>query len=154
MNVMPEWNIKLVGDGILKESLISMARSNNLKRIEFLNFQDSIPLIDESAILCLTSNIEGLPTTFIEAMSLGVVPIGFDSFSTIYEMIDNWENGVIIPAFDLKKYAEALIKLMTDNDLRYQMALSAQSKVKQYDVSLVADKWINLFVSDNILIDK
>ena len=74
----------------------------------------SIPYIDRARILCLTSVIEGLLTVFTEAMSLGVIPIGFDSFNAIYDMIDDGIDGFIIPDNNYEQYAETILRPMKD----------------------------------------
>lgn len=148
---IPEWNLIIVGDGPTRQKNEELAKNLSLERIEFLGFQKSIPIIDKSSILCLTSNIEGLPTVFMEAMTLGVVPIGFDSFSAIYDMIDNWENGVIVPAFDLDKYAEMLIQLVRNDNKRFEMARLAQIKVRQYHINIIGEKWLDLFKQLDLL---
>lgn len=148
---LPKWNLVLVGDGETRLENESFVKEQALERVEFLGVQKSIPIIDESAILCLTSNIEGLPTVFMEAMSLGVVPIGFNSFSAIYDMIDDNVNGVIIPAFDEELYAKALIQLALNENQRFHMAEMAQQKVNQYDIGEVGRKWLCLFKKLNLL---
>lgn len=148
---LPDWKLLLVGDGETREENENLTKTLGLERVEFLGYQKSIPIIDESAILCITSNIEGLPTVFIEAMSLGVVPIGFDSFSAIYDMIDNNVNGIIIPAFDEELYANALIQLALDENLRYRIAEMAQQKVNQYNIEEIGKRWLCLFKELNLL---
>lgn len=49
----------------------------------------------------MTSIWEGLPMTLIEAMHYGCVPIAFDSFAALYDLIDNGNNGFIIPNNDI-----------------------------------------------------
>lgn len=146
-----DWNLVIVGDGETREEDEALAKTLKLERVEFLGYQKSIPIIDESSILCLTSNIEGLPTVFMEAMTLGVVPVGFDSFSAIYEMIDNNVNGIIIPAFDEELYANALIQLALNENFRYHMAEMAQRKVNQYNIEQIGKRWLYLFKELNLL---
>lgn len=142
---LPDWNMVLVGDGPLKNQIENLAKDLCLERISFIGYTSSIPVIDESAIICLTSNIEGQPTVFMEAMQLGVVPIAFNSFSAINAMIDNEVNGVIVPAFDIQLYADKLVELASDEDKRCLMGLNAINKVKQYDISYVGRLWLSIF---------
>lgn len=139
------WKLVLVGEGETREDDENLAKILKLERVEFLGYQKAIPLIDESSIICLTSNIEGQPTVFMEAMTLGVVPIGFDSFSVIYDMIDNNVDGVIVPAFDEDLYANSLMQLAQNENLRYYMAEMAQRKVNQYNIEEIAKRWLSLF---------
>lgn len=145
MSILPDWEMVIVGDGPERISLESLAVDLDLHRIQFCGFQKSISYIDKASILCLVSNFEGFPLVFLEAMSLGVVPVGFDSFSAIHDMINNGVNGIIVPSFDLDKYSASLINLAQNDQLRFRMAKEAQIKVKQYEVTNVAPLWYNLF---------
>ncbi len=148
---LPDWNLLIVGDGETRTDDESLVKTLNIDRVKFLGYQKSIPIIDESSILCLTSNIEGQPTVFMEAMTLGVVPIGFDSFSAIYDMIDNNVNGIIVPAFDEDLYANVLMQLAQNENLRCHMAEMAQQKVNQYDIEKIGKRWLCLFKELSLL---
>lgn len=145
MNVLPDWEMVIVGDGPEKGKLELLSVSMDLQRISFCGVQKAIPYIDRASILCLVSNFEGFPLVFVEAMSLGVVPIGFDSFSAIHDIIDNGINGVIIPSFDLNLYSSSLIELASDEQFRCKMAQESQKKIKQYEVKKIASLWYNTF---------
>lgn len=54
-------------------------------------------------------------------------------------------NGIIIPAFDLNQYAEALRQLAFDSERRFCLAMNAQTKVRQFDMSVVSEMWVHLF---------
>lgn len=142
---LPDWKLVLVGDGELMPYCLDFAKTHHLQRVEFRGALNARPFINQASILCLTSAIEGLPTVFTEAMAMGVVPIGFDSFSAIHDMIDNWVNGVIIPAFDEQRYADALIELATNAELRYRISKSAIDKVQQYNINNIAPLWLEVF---------
>ena len=95
-----EWSLLIIGDGPERAYLESIAKNNNLERVPFMGRVKSIDYIDSAKILCLVSNFEGLPTVFLEAMRLGVVPVGYDTFPAIYDIIDNKKSGFIIPVED------------------------------------------------------
>ena len=145
MDVIPDWELHIVGDGPKRTELENLAQQLVLRDVEFCGYQPALPLIDQAAILCLVSNVEGFPTVFTEAMSLGVVPIGFDSFSAIYDMIDHGKNGMIIPCFDYERYADALVALAKDDQMRIRMAEAAKQKVKEYNIPRIASMWKDLF---------
>lgn len=142
---LPDWNLIIVGDDSKREECRSIIERRKLKRTEIKEYQMAIPLIDQASILCLTSVIEGLPTVFTEAMSLGVVPIGFDSFRAIYDMIEDGKNGFIIPNNDYRQYAETLYRLASDDRLRQQMAQHALSKKDKYSIESIAPLWLETF---------
>lgn len=142
---LPEWELILVGNGSKFEECHEIITSKGLKRVIMAGWQMAIPYIDESSLLCLTSVIEGLPSVFIEAMALGVVPIGFDSFAAIHDMIDNGKNGYIIPEDDYERYAGTIIALATDDALRHKIATTAQNTISKYDIDHIAPLWVEVF---------
>ena len=148
---VPDWEFHLIGEGSQMSFCKELSVKLNLKRIKFLGYKNSRPLIDHASILCLTSVIEGFPTVFLEAMQMGVIPIGFDSFSAIYDMIDNWENGVIIPAYNIDLYKDSLLKLMLDGKKRVEMGKKAQVKVEKYRISNIVPLWNSVFKEIGVL---
>lgn len=148
---LPDWQLTIVGDGAERERYEQTVRTEQLERVSFLGEQPAIPYIDRAAILCLVSNFEGLPTVFTEAMTLGCVPVGFDSFSGIHEMIDHAENGIIVPAFDTAQYAAELKRLATDAPFRERLARGAMQKSGRFDNGLVVDLWEKLFNEISVL---
>lgn len=148
---IPEWELQIIGDGSMRKDYEKMCRRLALPRVSFQGHQESKIFIDKASVLCLVSNFEGLPTVFMEAMTLGVVPIGFDSFSAIYDLIDHQKNGIIVPAFDLDQYAVELKRLAINNEARIKMAQEAQEKVKKYDVENVSGLWLELFKDFQLL---
>lgn len=148
---LSDWTFVIVGDGPMELKYKQLAYSIGLERVIFEGYQDAIPYIDRASILCLSSNIEGLPTVFVEAMSLGVVPIGFNTFSAINDMIDNGINGYIIPAFNIEEYAQTLKQIALDNTLRCELAYEAQKKAWKYDIENVGKLWLDLFSDTNVI---
>ena len=82
--------------------------------------------------------------TLIEAMSFGCVPILFDSYVVASEIVDNGKNGFLIDAFDERKFASILAKLMVTSDIS-GLQKEAVEKVKIFSTDRIASKWFNLF---------
>ena len=82
---------------------------------------------------------------FTEAMSLGVIPIGFDSFNAIYDMIDDGVDGFIIPDNNYEQYAATILRLAGDDTLRCQIAHKAQTRKSRYDIEHVGPLWMDTF---------
>ncbi|MCS3051772.1 glycosyltransferase [Parabacteroides johnsonii] len=146
-----EWSLLIVGDGPERAYLESIVKNNNLERVQFVGRVKSIDYIDSAKILCLVSNFEGLPTVFLEAMRLGVVPVGYDTFPAIYDIIDDKKNGFIIPFEDEPHYVKTLFSIMNDDLFRQDLARRAKLKSKKFSVESIAKKWIDVFVSLDLL---
>ena len=139
-----DWNLQILGDGPERKSLEELSRKLGLKRCEFLGFVDVKPYLSSASILAMTSSSEGFPMVILEAGTYGVVPIAFDVSEGIRSLIDNGVSGVLIQSFDSNEYAIRLAELMTDNEKRQTMANHARERTKAFDVSLIANKWIEL----------
>lgn len=148
---IPEWQLRIVGDGAEKQNCVRLAESLGLKNVHFEGFQNAVPYIQQAAIVCLVSNAEGLPMVFMEAMTLGTVPVGFNSFSAIYDMIEDRKNGIIVPAFDLDQYADRLVELAQDDSFRCELARNARIAVEKFDISKVGELWFRVFQELNLV---
>ena len=95
----------------------------------------------------MTSKSEGFPLTLNEAMQYGVVPLAFDSFASIRDIINDSENGYIIPEMDMKTYSDKLLGLMTDAQLRRSMAMNALNSCKRYLPERIGNMWWKLLNS-------
>lgn len=146
-----EWSLLIIGDGPERAYLESIAKNNNLERVQFMGRVKSIDYIDSAKILCLVSNFEGLPTVFLEAMRLGVVPVGYDTFPAIYDIIDNKKSGFIIPFEDEDYYVKTLFSIINDDLFRQNLARRAKLKSEKFSVENIAKKWIDIFVSLDLL---
>lgn len=144
---VPDWKLTIVGDGLEKSNCMQLAEALDLKNIHFEGFQNAKPYLYRASIISLVSNAEGLPMVFMEAMTMGTIPIGFNSFSAIYDMIEDGKNGIIIPAFNLDLFASRLIELMQNDLLRFELAQNAQIAVRKFDILHVGESWLNLFKS-------
>jgi len=76
-------------------------------------------------IFALPSFIEGLPIAILEAMALGIPPIGTNVFG-IPEAIRNGETGILIPPGDPASLASAILRLVADPALRKGLGDAAQ----------------------------
>lgn len=100
-----------------------------------------------SAICCLTSTREGLPMSLLEAESYGCALLAFDSFSAIYDIIEDNVNGYIIPAYDLNYYSERLLLLTENKDILHRFFEASISRSKDFDIQIIAERWKDLFHS-------
>lgn len=139
----PDWQMVVVGDGSEKSSLVR--KSKSLERISFVGFQEPGEWYRKSAIFCLTSNFEGWPMVLAEAMVNGVVPLAFDSFASVHDIIDDGRNGFLVTPFRINEYAEKLAKLMDDDAQRERMRGNCLHDVQQYSKGNIVNKWEQLF---------
>jgi glycosyltransferase involved in cell wall biosynthesis len=142
--IYKDWELTIVGDGPDMERSKKMAR--NLPRINFKGWQDPQNYYLNSPIFLMTSSYEGFPTTLIEAQNCGCVPVVMDSFLSLQDIVENDENGFIVPNKDKEAFIEKVCMLMDNIELREKMAKNAMDSCKKFDVGKIAKEWENLFM--------
>lgn len=140
-----DWHFDIVGDGSKLEELKVLANEKQLSNIHFHGFKDPKPFLEKAKVLCMTSSFEGYGMVLVEAQAYGVVPIAFNSFSSLSSIIEDDANGVVIPPFDLTDYIEKLSLLLQNDSKRLQMALYGQQTVGKFMPDIIAQEWLNLF---------
>ena len=141
----PEWRLRIVGDGPDVGMLRELAGTLGLERVSFEGFCAPAPYYRDAAIFCMTSAFEGFPMVLLEAAAFGCVPVAFDSYAAVRDIIDDGENGVLVSAFDLDAYTETLAQLMRDDALRERLALAARGRVAEFSPDKIAARWEALF---------
>ena len=137
----PQWKLIIVGDGPDVGIYKSLVKSENIK---FKGYQDPREYYEKASIFCMTSIFEGFPMCLTEAMQFGCVPVAFDSFSAVYDIIKPGETGELVKSFDKKEYVGKLIHLIDDETYRKKLSKNAFQYVKRYDIANILPKWIEL----------
>lgn len=143
----PDLTLKIVGDGYMRDRLKSKAQKLKLNNCEFLGFQTPQPYYNEASVFCLTSAYESFGLVLVEAMAFGCVPIAFNSFETVTDIISDGEDGILVSPFDVEVYAQKIIMLMEDNFRRMELAEKAVQKSKHFRTEIIMPKWIDLIES-------
>ena len=141
------WTLKIVGAGPDEQYYKNLVKELGLKNVEFCGRQQPKPYYEESAIFLMTSPNEGWGLTLTEAQQFGCVPIAFDSFSSLKDIITDEVNGFIIPNNDIEIYTKRIIELMTNHTLRCEMAKNAIELSKRYELDKVIQKWESLLIN-------
>ena len=108
----PEWELKFVGDGELCSFMEKRIVRKKLPRVTIEGNKPSEPYYEESSILCLTSNYEGWGMVLTEAMQYGVVPVSFNSYHSVEDIIIPERNGMLVKPFDLNEYADSVVNCL------------------------------------------
>ena len=144
---MPDWRLDIFGQGEWKEMLQGMIDERGL--------QDTVRLNDptrnigkeysESSMLVMSSHYEGFPMVMIEAMACGLPAVCFDFKCGPRDIIVEGENGLIVPDGNVEALAEAMVRLMKDDELRKRMGENAKKVVEKYSEDRVMGLWVNLY---------
>lgn len=144
-----DWKLTIVGDGVERKNVEKQVVEYGLKRVSFEGFQQPKPYYERASILLLTSEYEGFPLVLAECMSFGVIPVVYDSYSAVRDIIDDGKDGVVIPyeknGYDADKAAGMLALVMQNDSLRDTMAHAAIDKSKAYSVERIYQEWLRTF---------
>lgn len=127
----PDVHYVIVGTGILEPELKELVSSLKLENfVHFVGHVKNSKVLEfaKGAVFSILSSIEmpnkdkeGLPTCFVESMSLGTPCIG-TNYSGTPELIDHEENGMLTAEKDVEDIAEKMKKL-------YDMVKSDENKI-------------------------
>lgn len=137
----PDWTLKIIGDGPDRFKIEKL--SSKCENIQILGFQDPEPYYREASILCMTSNFEGFGLVLIEAMSKGCVPIAFDSFSALHDILD--DDKLKVTPFSESEYIEKLSALMNNPALLLELQTACYGWLEKFKIHRICDKWEKLF---------
>ena len=137
-----DWKLIIIGDGEDKKNLTNLA--NGIKNIEFTGFLEPYEYYQRASIFCMTSIFEGFPMCLTEAMQFGCVPIAFDSFPAIHDIILPQQTGELVCPFSKREYIQKITYLMQNDSYRNELSRKAFNHVKKYDIKKIVECWINL----------
>ena len=136
------WSLCIVGGGPSLSSYERKAKSMKLERCIFTGPCNNVrEFYDKAKIFLMTSMFEGLPMTLIEAQNSGCVPIVFDNFAAVHDIIDG-SNGIVVPSNHIKEFIASVEKLINNENLLQEMSNKAiASCARTFNISSVMELW-------------
>lgn len=157
-NDFPDWRLTIIGDGIERKNIEKQVKELKLKHVHFVGFQKPEPYYERASLLLLTSEYEGFPLVLAECMSFGVVPVVYDSYSAVGDIINNKIDGITIPyhssGYDANEAAQSIKAIMISDCNRDKMAIAAIEKSKCYAINSIYDNWEKTFNTIKKELDK
>jgi colanic acid/amylovoran biosynthesis glycosyltransferase len=146
----PAVELAIVGDGPLKASLQSLAKSLGLEhRVRFLGalpHAQVMAWMRKAAMLVLpsvrtsTGRVEGLGMVLLEAAATGVPAVG-SRIGGIPEGIAGGQTGFLVPEKDPEALAQRMADLLDDSALRRVMGVRARGFVEgRFDIRRQTEK--------------
>ncbi len=149
--VHPDWHLHIYGKK--KPELQLSELTKTLKIEKSVSFFDPVKNISNvyknSSIFTLSSRYEGFGMVLTEAMVHGVPCVSFDCPYGPSDIVDHSENGFLIPNGDVKGFSDAIIQLISNTTLRYDMGKAAKEKAMVFKPEKILNTWDTLFRSLN-----
>lgn len=130
----------ICGSGVEKESLVSLVNKLGLKKnVKFLGYRRDIDnILSMSDCFVFPSLQEGLPVAILEAMVAGL-PVICSNIRGNRDLIKHGQGGYIVKHQSVKKYADYIIKLGSDNNRVKEFGDYNQVSAKKYDQRIVEE---------------
>lgn len=142
---LEDWEFVLVGQGRDMDYYQYLVKKWNLQRVVFTGRQHPMEYYRAASIFLMTSTAEGWPMVLAESIQMGVVPVAFDSFASVGEIIQDGYNGYIVPNEDVDAMCEKVIDLMKRDELRKTMARNAVLFSHKFELPSIVEQWRSLF---------
>ena len=136
-----EIQVVLVGTGPLERAVRDDARSLGLMdRVIFAGSRDDVAeLLPAFDVFALSSRNEGLPISLLEAMTAGV-PCVATSVGGVPEVIDDGNEGLLVPPGDGIALADALSTLLCAPELRNAISARGARAARRFDITAAAGR--------------
>lgn len=147
VDLLPDWDLHIVGEGECRKELEWQISSLNLKkRVSLVGAVSDIEnRYLSSQLFVMTSLYESFGLTTVESLSYGLPVIAFSDCSGINTLVKNNVNGILVKTDTSREnaLADALFLLMSNNELR--VSLSDNCELLQgYEINEVTDCWEKL----------
>lgn len=143
----PNWGLEIIGNGPDKDRLQKLIDGLGLK--SKVKLSPATSTIQEkyltAGIYAMTSRYEGLPMVLLEAQACGLPIISYDCKCGPKDIINDGIDGYIIPMGNRQLFADKLLELIKDQELRQRMGNAAVASSKRFDEERIMKLWTSLF---------
>lgn len=134
----PDWKLAFAGNPYLKEGINELTDGQKLvselgileqvKWLGWISGEAKDTVFNESSIYCLASVGEGFPMGVLDAWAYGI-PCVVTPVGGIPDIVHDGVEGLIVPVGDAAALAEALEKLITNDEVRRSIVRSTDRYV-------------------------
>ncbi|CEG12661.1 putative Glycosyl transferase, group 1 family protein [groundwater metagenome] len=150
-NEIPNINLHIVGhinSEVYYSSLIDYVRKNNLeKNVIFkigLNNEEAKNEFSECLVFVFPSIAESFGIVLAEAGACGK-PVVASNVGGIPYVVEDNKNGFLVECENAEKFAEKILLLLNDKNLRMKMGNAWQEKAKEFSNKEIVKKYYELY---------
>lgn len=141
----PDYELKIFGDGALREELEIFASSLGAgDKIRLMgNDINAIKQVAQGEIFVLSSRMEGMPNALMEAMACGVACVSTDCDMGPAELIEDGVNGLLVPVDDAEAMANAMSRYADDEKFRHSVEDEAYKMRTTHSIEDIGKRWLD-----------
>jgi len=146
---LPNCRLLIAGTGRLEESLRALIRELRLDgNVTLLGNRDDVPeLLDACDIFTLSTRLEGLPLSVIEAMAARR-PVVVTAAEGMEQVVEDGVTGLIVPVGDAAAFASAVLRLARDPGMRRRLGEAGRARAeREFSLAAMLDRYARLYGS-------
>lgn len=143
----PDWKLKIVGNGSVRQELMSQIENEKLANSIFLEGVSSnmADYYANSSLFVLSSRFEPFGLVLIEAKSFGLPIVSFDCPFGPREIVKDGEDGILVENGNVELLANAMIQMISNPDMAKKYGNNAICDFKKnWNADVVLTKWENI----------
>ena len=142
----PDWKLDIYGEGSCREELQRQINSLQLgEKVKLCGRNNNIiEAYPQYSLHLMTSRFEGQGIVLIEAQACGLPSVVFNYEYGANDIIENEYNGILVEQGNCKKYIEAVMKMMSSEELRKEYGTNALTIGKCYYKENIFNRWIKI----------
>ncbi len=150
----PGWTLKICGEGELYEPLLAQANALGISEsVQIPNvFANVIPEFLSSSIFVMSSQFEAFGNVLVEAKVCGLPAVAFDCPEGPREIIQNGEDGYLVPLNDIEEFAGKILLLIEDAELRQKMGDAAYRNASKFSLEEIIPRYASIL--DSLILEK
>lgn len=135
----------ILGTGPLLEQFKKYAAKTGIEDAVFFAGFDKNPFkyMAKCDVFVLSSRHEGMPGVLIQALACGAACVSTDCPTGPNELIQDGENGFLVPVGDVEKLAEKILMLLENNALRQKFKDAAPNSIRRFETDTAINSYFN-----------
>jgi glycosyltransferase involved in cell wall biosynthesis len=139
-----DWKWRIIGSGEEYDTLMRSIKENHLAQKISIIPPSSPDLEQEylnASIYVMTSRFECFPMVLLEAMSHGIPCISYNCPTGPADIIKHEEDGLLVDTENIKGMAEAICRIIENEELRMKMGENAHINVQRFSPENIYKLW-------------
>ncbi|MDW7726661.1 MAG: glycosyltransferase family 4 protein [Candidatus Methanoperedens sp.] len=142
----PDINLIIAGGGDFSKYKNMILNDKNYEVHNRFIPDEEVPLFFQRVKVVVLPYLEGTQTGIIPIAYAFKKPVVVTDVGSIPEVVENGKTGFIVPSKDANALAEAILKLLKDDELRKEMGENAYRKMKEeLSWDKIAEKTIEIY---------
>lgn len=144
-----DYILDIYGKGELEKELKEYCEKNDIN--DYVKFNGLVNNVYEkmvkAAMYISSSDYEGMSNSMLEALAMGIPSICTDCpIGAAHMVIENNENGILVPIKNVEKMVEAMLKIVEDEEFAKKLSMNSRKLKERLDAQYICKQWDELMI--------